>query len=114
MPSWFSVAARFWWSLAGGQVQCLLVAARGGVEVIEQDRLWLSGGAGVVEPVQGDAAERAEALGAAEVLGGVEQGEAVLVPVLGLVQVTQPGHETAGVAEAEGEHSFGRRSPIRW
>ena len=57
LPSWFSVIAACFVVVGGGQVQGLLVAAQGGVEVLQEHRLGLTGGAGVVEPFQGDLAE---------------------------------------------------------
>ena len=58
-----------------------------------------AGGAGVEEPLVGDVGEGAVGGGAADpVVVGFEV-KVALVPVLGLVEVTQPGHEQVGVAE---------------
>jgi hypothetical protein len=64
----------------GRQVQCLPVVAEGGVEMLQQRRLGLTCGQGVVEPFQGDRAELIVAGGAADLVAVGAQAKAVLEP----------------------------------
>ena len=73
-----------------------------------QHRLGLAGCAGVVEPSQRDRAELTVATGTEVSVAVGGQAEAVLVPVFGLVQVQQLGHQQVGVSQIEGTLYFAR------
>ena len=92
--------------VGGDQVQGLLIAAQGGVEVLQKNRLGLARSRGVIESFQGDPGERAEVPGAAEPVAVGAQAEAALKPLLGLVQVLQLGHQLVGVAEVASALGF--------
>ena len=56
-------------------------------------------GAGIAEPLLGYRCHTPQSLGPAEPVAIGPEVEAVLIPVLGLVQVTQAGHVLVGDAE---------------
>jgi hypothetical protein len=70
-----------------GKAEGSPVGAERGVEVPQQHRFRLLCSSGFLEPLQGDPAELPQALGLAQLVAVGTQAEAVLEPVLGLVQV---------------------------